>query len=152
MYIPSTYFWGCPSSIRLSEDVHLQYIVLRLCILNTSFWGCTSSVHVLKMCIFNASFWGCTSSIHLFKDVHPQYTSLRMHLRWILRNLYLLACQVRVTVGDWGSVLCSRDVFAAVINSTFCLSILLNIDFYASFGRSNLHGFADSHLGTVKNQ
>ena len=32
--------------------------------------------------------------------------SLRMHLWWILFSLYLLACQVRITVGDSGLCCC----------------------------------------------
>ena len=45
----------------------------------------------------------------------------RMYLWWSLCTLYLLACQVRVTVGDSG--LCFwflRDVFRALVNSFAC--------------------------------
>ena len=43
---------------------------------------------------------------------------LWMYLGWSLCTLYLLACQVRVTVGDSG--LCWCDVFRALINSLVC--------------------------------
>ena len=43
-----------------------------------------------------------------------------MHLWWSLCTLYLLACQVRVTVGDSGLCCCTCYVFRALINSLVC--------------------------------
>ena len=44
------------------------------------------------------------------------FTCMPGVLWWSLCILYLLVCQVRVTVGDW-SLLCSCDIFWALINS-----------------------------------
>ena len=55
-----------------------------------------------------------TEDIYIY---HCGAPFLRMYLRWSLCTLYLLACQVRVTVGAQVFVVFMCDVFRVLTNS-----------------------------------
>ena len=54
--------------------------------------------------------------VNTLYEAHP----LRMYLWWSLCTLYLLACQVRVIIGDSGLCCTLCYVFWALINSLLC--------------------------------
>ena len=64
---------------------------------------------------------------------------LRMYLWWSLRTLYLLACQVRVTVGDSGLCCCT------CVTSFERLLISLCVDLVCWFSRNNTRSILHAH-------